>query len=478
MVREAAVIAFVLTLLYTALTLLSPGVLPPQIAALHVAEIVGGITIVATLLQVSEAGLGSIPETYLAVGLLLSTALSMMLTGWFGGVAGTLLGFLPIMFNFFFIAISCRSLKKLKAMTVVLTLVACFIILQGMLAYHAGDFTSPYLDPENTVDGMLYRFRGLGVLNDPNDLGQLLVMLLPLLWLRWKKGNLVGNTMFTLVPAAILLFGIYLTHSRGGMVAVVAVLLFGFKNKLGLVKSALLTGLALAGMLALNVAGGRGMNEDDGGRIGAWATGLAVFRSHPLFGVGPGNFRDYNDTGLTAHNSYVLCLAELGLLGYFCWMGIIVSGWSGLSRASAGGKKKQPAEEDDGASLLPGAVQEYEWNARPWEVPDQEQGNESKDDPPEVEAGGDERVDEEEEFAYAASVMRVSLVGLLTAAFFLSRTYSMTLYVPLGMAVALRGIARPAVKVELGLLMKRIGMVMAGSILFLYLFVRLHGSKG
>ena len=37
-----------------------------------------------------------------------------------------------------------------------------------------------------------------------------------------------------------------------------------------------------------------------------------------------GNFANQNG-GHTAHNSFVLCLAELGIVGYMLWMGLLVS---------------------------------------------------------------------------------------------------------------------------------------------------------
>ncbi len=74
------------------------------------------------------------------------------------------------------------------------------------------------------------------------------------------------------------------------------------------------------------------MNEDDGGRVALWQKGIEIIRAHPLLGVGMGNYGQFTDNGLTAHNSYVLCAAELGFFGYFFWLGMIVAGWTGLTQ--------------------------------------------------------------------------------------------------------------------------------------------------
>jgi O-antigen ligase len=57
------------------------------------------------------------------------------------------------------------------------------------------------------------------------------------------------------------------------------------------------------------------------GRLEAWVVGMSLFKSSPLFGIGFGNFMEYHFR--TAHNSFVLCSAELGLLGLYPWIMLI-----------------------------------------------------------------------------------------------------------------------------------------------------------
>ena len=47
-----------------------------------------------------------------------------------------------------------------------------------------------------------------------------------------------------------------------------------------------------------------------------------MLKSHPLFGVGFGNFADYSDH--TAHNSIVVCAAELGLVRVVLLVSVLV----------------------------------------------------------------------------------------------------------------------------------------------------------
>jgi O-antigen ligase len=46
---------------------------------------------------------------------------------------------------------------------------------------------------------------------------------------------------------------------------------------------------------------------------------MDLIKQYQPFGVGIGQFGDYTDTGLTAHNSYVLAAAENGLPGSILW---------------------------------------------------------------------------------------------------------------------------------------------------------------
>src|SRR3546814_16694190 len=57
------------------------------------------------------------------------------------------------------------------------------------------------------------------------------------------------------------------------------------------------------------------------GRIESWYDGIQMFLANPVFGVGVGNFTDH--TWLTAHNSFVLVLAETGIVGYTVWLAMV-----------------------------------------------------------------------------------------------------------------------------------------------------------
>src|SRR5262249_5807368 len=97
-------------------------------------------------------------------------------------------------------------------------------------------------------------------------------------------------------------------------------------GRLGSLPAMALTALLVTGAAAIDYGGGRSLtaplDEAASGRVTAWTEGLEMLKSRPLLGVGFGQFSDYHE--LTAHNSFVLCFAETGTLGYFFWMGLLI----------------------------------------------------------------------------------------------------------------------------------------------------------
>src|SRR5207245_2630176 len=75
----------------------------------------------------------------------------------------------------------------------------------------------------------------------------------------------------------------------------------------------LIAGAVIA--MPLMMLGGRSGEKADEStelRFEAWDAGLRMFKQSPVFGTGHKHFTDF--FFITAHNSYVLTLAELGIV--------------------------------------------------------------------------------------------------------------------------------------------------------------------
>ena len=240
-------------------------------------------------------------------------------------------------------------------------------------------------EPADEEDAVAKRIRGLGMLHDPNDLALSFVAALPLVSIRVRRRRIPRYLLEFLLSAA-LCYGVYLTHSRGGALGLLIVLLFILAGWVGRWRAVLLTGVLAIGALAMDIGGGRSFSAQDesaADRIAAWSEGLQMLKSQPLIGVGYRQFTEHHS--MTAHNSFVLCFAETGLVGYFLWLSLL------------------------GISLL--HLQKLKHLPR--------------------------SIPSEPEIGRLASILQTALVGFMVAAFFLSRTYVPFLYLLIGLSAAL-----------------------------------------
>ena len=331
---------------------------------------------------------------YLLGGLMVVIMLSQIAQGWLGGAIGSFAHFSTSAGLFVLICMNVTTMRRLEltgqAVLASITVVAAMSVFayhtgwkaeELVLAQGAGGFgalevftTGETIIPAQDDSGLvMWRVRGLGFMSDPNDLAQAIVMVLPLLWGRFRKGRIIRNLWSVWLPGMLLGYTIYLTHSRGALIGLASLFFFGLRDL-----------LAIGGVLAAiaGFAGGRGFSsgeESASDRIEAWYEGLGMLKNHPLFGVGYFNFTDHHH--LTAHNSFVLCFAELGLFGYFFWVALLVLTYQGMSQVI------RESAADDPARRM-------------------------------------------------AVLLRSSFLGFMTCAWFLSRTYAPTLYILLALCTA------------------------------------------
>jgi O-antigen ligase len=62
---------------------------------------------------------------------------------------------------------------------------------------------------------------------------------------------------------------------------------------------------------------------DFNGRVAIWKQGLAVFKEHPLIGVGSSAYRSAIQLGKAPHNSFLSILVDLGIIGFSLFASVI-----------------------------------------------------------------------------------------------------------------------------------------------------------
>ena len=172
----------------------------------------------------------------------------------------------------------------------------------------------------STIGG---RVRYRGRLNDPNDLSLAIGIALPFAFALQERKRTAARTALVVVALGLIGACTIYTASRGGqlvfltVIAIYGVRRFGWRG--------LLFGAIVA--LPILILGGRSGAEAESSsteRLDCWYEGMSMVRSYPIVGVGWGQFVEHHI--LTAHNSYVLAAAELGLPGLGLFSAILY--WS------------------------------------------------------------------------------------------------------------------------------------------------------
>jgi hypothetical protein len=304
----------------------------------------------------------------------------------------------------------------------------------------------PYLFPMKDNTGQwFYRLRGMGEINDPNDFGQLIVCVIPLMFIFWQKKKRFRNILFVLLPVCALFYGVFLTHSRGALVALIAVAVVAARRRIGTMPSLVLAGGLFVAAMALNFTGGRGISASAGeDRTALWGESLQLLKTHPLFGVGFSNLPDY--LGHTSHNSVAVCLAELGLFGFYFWCLFLF-----------------PTLRDSLVIASPSKVSEAETI-----LPEEE-----------LFPAATRRSDDidKAEVNRLGRLLVLSLTGFLVAGWFLSRAFVMTFFLLGGMSEVVyemalrRGMVAP--RLPLARILPYAAIMVVSLIVFMYIMLRI-----
>ncbi|HVI54008.1 MAG TPA: O-antigen ligase family protein [Luteibacter sp.] len=365
---------FALILLYVVLTIIRPQDYLPGLENVPILPIV--LFLAAATWLFSRAKTFAAPQFLILPAFLLILMISEVTNGWTGGAIDELARFGPVVIAFFVFGAACNTQKRVR------TAMGVFVACAAVLALHGVEQSQLGTGWTGIPLSEGGRIQYVGIFNDPNDLGLLFAACLPMAVFLGRRGAGMLRPLW-LGCALLLLYGIVLTNSRGALLAVLIIAGCYVWYRKGVVVAGI---LGVVGLAAMKLVSSR-MDELDAGeesaagRVDAWYAGLEMFRDNPAFGVGAGNFTEYNE--LTAHNSFVLVLAETGFVGFVTWLAFVGYGfWMMLTIV------------------------------RHVRVP----GND-----PQVEA----------EWAMEkqmALTLLLSLCGLFAAAFFLSRSYMVVLY--------------------------------------------------
>jgi hypothetical protein len=270
------------------------------------------------------------------------------------------------------------------------------------------------------------RVRWRGTLGDPNELAVALGAIMPLPFAFAAGTRKKWVTAATALVLGLSLVCVVLTGSRGGQLVVITVFGVYFVRRYGF-KGALVGAILAVPVLLFGGRSGEEAESSSLERIDLLYEGMDMIRAYPLLGVGTGQFVDHAFNGMTAHNSYVLAAAELGLPGSLLWMMLV-----------------------------------YTSIKIPWVV--------ATRPPPDLDP----------RFSPFALALVVAFAGMLVGVFFLSFCYKALLFVYFGLAGALYGaVKRACPAFELHVSLKEVGRVAVADVavlVFVLVYSHIEGA--
>lgn len=351
------------------------------------------------------------PPFYLLTALFLYSPLTVLVAG--EGAANaleTVVKLIPLYLTFLLISTTALSRRRIRIMM--------WLMVGGAVLFSVHGIQQKYTGVGWTGEvPILGRIRYIGIFNDPNDVGLSLVTALPMALYLMRTSKNTAFKLLLLIAAGLILWGIGLTNSRGTILALGAILGVFSWRRYGVFKTLMIGALAVPLMFMLSsrldtISPGE---ESAHGRVEAWYEGIQMLKENPVFGVGFDLFTDHHFR--TAHNSYVLVLAEQGIPGYFLWFSFVGICFVLMYRLQ---KFRKEPEEPFAAWQSLGLERPQGGGFLPPESLEKQQEEETL-------APEDQAI---------ARVLFLSLVGFAVSSFFLSRSYSMQLFLLCGMAVA------------------------------------------
>lgn len=156
------------------------------------------------------------------------------------------------------------------------------------------------------------RVRYRGILEDPNELSWAINMAIPLAFAIYERRRTKRRLLIALVTLVLGAACVIMTQSRSGQIGILATLGVYFIRRFGW-RGALLGAVAALPLVLLGGRSGEGAESSSEERLNCWNEALSMWRDNPFMGVGKGQFTE--NYYLTAHNSFLLALAELGPIG-------------------------------------------------------------------------------------------------------------------------------------------------------------------
>ena len=260
-------------------------------------------------------------SAWLLVTMIKSPSIVMSVSDYFGTYFKTLMIFgMALLF-----VENERSVREVEQTLVISSL---SIIASGIYQFLSGGMTTG-------------RLKMFGMLGDPNDMGSIIVMALPFALVPvFEQTSGAMTKAAGLIYAALAGAAIWLTRSRGTMLAVIAEffvvrMVRSKKKRLGLIVIATLLGAGYIGLITLVPRQAGDMEGSEASRLTFWRSAVNMAAHNPVLGVGFGQFAEnfmtyavgpvFERGARTAHSTWFLALGESGFPGLLLFCAFFIS---------------------------------------------------------------------------------------------------------------------------------------------------------
>lgn len=231
---------------------------------------------------------------------------------------------------FLMFVLALKSEKRIRWTLLLMVFFSTILAFQGIQQAQSGvGWAGQPLDPRYED----IRISWIGDWDGSNVLALLFVIAIPLC-LEFILGQyILPVRVLNLLFLPVLLYGIYLTNSRGGVLSLMVALFVYFVLRFKATKSVVLSALAILVILTFAPSRTSEISTKESSareRLWTWEQSIKLIRHNPLLGVGKGSLAKHLETPLLAHNNYVQVAAETGFVGFISWLSIFFFSLKGL----------------------------------------------------------------------------------------------------------------------------------------------------
>ncbi len=325
--------SFITLLLYIFCTFIRPQDWVPGIMGLRLVNMLALATLgflIFERLGKRKFALVKVPQNKLLLGFFISILMSHISHTYFAGLTAAMTDFFVIFILYFLVLNAVNSEGKFKMLIWFVCALIIVLVFQGIYQVKTGyGWAGQSLTYQNDV----VRINWIGIFNDPNDLALTFIVAVGFMCAFAFGQTNFFQKLIAFPALGLLLYGILLANSRGGFLALMATIFFYFVKRTGKIFiGGVLGGMGAVAVLALGPSRMGLLTTTEASanaRVNLWYEGIQLIKRSPIFGVGYDMFMDALPQ--TAHNSYILAAAELGMVGLFFWVALFYSSFKGLS---------------------------------------------------------------------------------------------------------------------------------------------------